>query len=231
MPVYNEEAAIQRTIRSWASEIDRLGVPYEFLVYDDGSKDRTEAILRELASTVEALDVRHHANMGHGPTILRGYREARGEWIFQTDSDGEMETVAFPELWQQRDGFDCLLGTRLGREATLTRRALTASSRLTVRFLFGGGGVTDVNSPYRLMRGAWLRRMLPLLPPDLFAPNVILAGLARRSGARIREFPVRHQNRRHGASSLGSFKVLRPALRSFAQTWQVARSTRAMPSR
>ena len=231
MPVFNEEAAIEQTIRAWTSQVDSLGVPYEFLVYDDGSKDRSEPVLRDLATTFAALDVRRHANRGHGPTILRGYHEARGEWIFQTDSDGEMDAAGFGELWRPRERFDFLIGTRVGREAPLTRRLLTASSRLTVRVLFGGGAITDVNSPFRLMRGSWLRAMLPLLQPDLFAPNVILAGLARRSGARILEVSVRHQNRRHGAGSLGSFNLLRPALRSFAQTWRVARSTKGPPSR
>ena len=79
MPVYNEAAAIGGVVRSWAAELDRLGIDYEMRVYDDGSRDQSAAVLEQLSNEVPRLLVTRHSNRGHGPTILRGYREARGE--------------------------------------------------------------------------------------------------------------------------------------------------------
>jgi len=219
MPVYNEEGAIRDVLVAWDDEIARLRVPYELRVYDDGSRDGTPAILDEVARKRPAVIPVHHSNRGHGPTIRRGYEEARGEWVFQVDSDDEMRAASFPDVWQRRDA-DLVLGYRVGRESPRMRRIVTAVSRWTVRCLFGGG-VRDVNTPYRLYRRALLARLLPLVPPDAFAPNVILTGLALRSGARIAEVPVPHLGRRSGTAHLARLRVLRAAARSFAQTARV----------
>jgi glycosyltransferase involved in cell wall biosynthesis len=223
MPVYNEEDAVAGVVRAWAAELDRLGIDYELRVYDDGSRDRTPDVLETLQRELPRLLVTRHHNRGHGPTILRGYREARGDWVFQTDSDGEMEPGSFERLWRERDDYDFLLGTRAGRRSAPARWLVTRVSRLAVRTLFGRG-VSDVNTPYRLMRRERLTPLLASLPDDLFAPNVVLSGLAVRHRLRIWETPVPHQGRRSGSGSLTSLrKVLQPAARSLRQTIAVAR--------
>jgi glycosyltransferase involved in cell wall biosynthesis len=227
MPVYNEEAAVSGVVRAWAAELDRLGIDYELRVYDDGSRDRTADVLLELSNQLPRLLVTRHSNRGHGPTILRGYREARGEWVFQTDSDGEMEPDSFGRLWAERERHDFLFGIRAGRVWTAPRWLMTRVSRLAVRMLFGSG-VADVNTPYRLMRRARLAELVSDLPDDLFAPNVILSGLAVRNGLRIWQTPVPHQGRRHGGGSLVSVrKLIKPASRSLRQTFAVARRKRS----
>jgi dolichol-phosphate mannosyltransferase len=223
MPVYNEAAAIGEVVRSWTTELDRLGIDYELRVYDDGSRDQTPVVLEQLSNELPRLLVTRHSNRGHGPTILRGYREARGEWVFQTDSDGEMEPVSFGRLWEKRADYDFLFGIRAGRVWTPPRWVMTRASRLAVRLLFGGG-VADVNTPYRLMRREALQPLLLSLPDDLFAPNVILSGLAVRRGLRIFEIDVPHQGRRTGKASLtGLRKLVKPATRSLRQTLAIAR--------
>ena len=225
MPVYNEGASITAVAEEWLGELDALNTSYEFLLFDDGSRDETAARLRELAAKAPAVRVVSQDNIGHGPTILRGYRQTRGEWVFQTDSDGEIGADGLRDLWRRRDEYDFLLGRRANREAGLTRRVITRVSRVSVGLLFGTG-IQDVNTPYRLMRGGWLRETISQLPDDLFAPNVILSGLAVRQGLRVFEMPVAHNNRRHGRSSLGSITALRPAATSLLQTLRVARRSR-----
>jgi glycosyltransferase involved in cell wall biosynthesis len=230
MPVYNEEGAVAEVVRAWDGELGRLGIAYELRVYDDGSRDRTGEVLVDLSHELPRLLVTRHANRGHGPTILRGYREARGDWVFQTDSDGEMEPDSFPVLWERRGDYDFLFGIRAGRQWTPARWVMTRGSRLAVRALFGGG-VADVNTPYRLMRRERLAPLVETLPDDLFAPNVILSGLAVREGLRIWQTSVPHQGRRHGGGSLVSLgKIARTAMRSLRQTLAVARSGKPKPA-
>jgi glycosyltransferase involved in cell wall biosynthesis len=221
VPVYNEEAAIAGVLASWTAELERLGIDHRLAVYDDGSVDGTPAILAGLVERNPRLSIVRQANRGHGPTILRGYREAGTPWIQQVDSDGEMAAAHFATLWHERERYDFLVGDRQDRESPLVRRLVSAGSRAAVHLMIGNG-VRDVNSPYRLMRRETLVPLLDLLPEDAFAPNTLLSGLAARAGLRIFERPVPHEGRRTGRGSLNAARLVGGVTRSFADTVSTA---------
>lgn len=227
MPVYNEEGAIAGVLRQWAAMLDALpDVRYELHVYNDGSRDGTARILRDLAVELAGKVVVHEkANSGHGPTILLGYREqaAAFDWLFQIDSDGEISPEKFPGLWQCREQYDFLIGRRTNRYSPPARRVISFISRLTVR-LFYGAGVDDVNCPFRLMRTATVGSSLAAIPSDSFAPNVIISGLACARSWRIHQVPVLFQERQTGEVSIKKWKLFKAACRSFRQTIAFARS-------
>jgi glycosyltransferase involved in cell wall biosynthesis len=228
MHVYNEGSVIAEVVTAWIQELERLGIDYEFRAYDDGSVDETGRMLERLAGAQHGMVVTRKASSGHGPTILRGYREAFGEWIFQVDGDAEMGPEHFEELWKQRDDYDLLIGRRQHRDSALTRRFITVGSRATVWALFGRA-VTDVNAPYRLIRRSALAAMLSMIPDDTFAPNVVISGLAARKGLRVREIWVGHRDRTTGTVSVVKSQLWRAAPRAFVQTLGIAiraRSTR-----
>lgn len=220
MPVYNEAEAIGPVLKKWMAMLDTLGIRYRIRAYNDGSKDATGKILAEVADAsdgrVLAVD---KANSGHGPTILRGYREAAedADWVFQIDSDDEMGPESFPELWSKRNDYDFLVGRRDGRRQPLARKVVSFVSRLSVR-LFYGKGIWDVNTPYRLMRAEVFAPFYAQIPDDTFAPNVILSGLAARHRLRLLEIPVPQHDRTTGEVSIKKWKLLKAAARSFAQT-------------
>jgi dolichol-phosphate mannosyltransferase len=221
VPVYNEEGAIAGVLAEWAVALERLEIDYRLAVYDDGSRDGTPRILGDLAERDRRLLVVRHANRGHGPTILRGYREARSPWILQIDSDGEMAASHFGTLWSPRESYDFLVGARQDRVSVPLRRLVSAGSRASVHALLGRG-VRDVNSPYRLMRRERLQPLLDLLPEDPFAPNVLLSGLAARAGLRLFETPVPHEGRRTGTGSLNLRRLWAGIARSFVDTLKTA---------
>ena len=169
--------------------------------------------------------VTRQENAGHGPTVLRGYREARGRWVFQIDSDNEMGPESFPDFWSRRDQYDFLVARRDGRQSPFVRRVISAFSRLTVRLAFGRS-VWDVNCPYRLMRREALLHLVARVPESAFAPNVILSGLAAQAGLRLGEYPVRHQGRKTGKVSLFGLRAWKAAWRSFRETVSVAAASR-----
>ena len=71
MPAYNEEASIRLVIKDWVEELDRLKIDYEILAYDDGSGDATGRLLKSFSNQNPRIQARSHANLGHGPTIMR----------------------------------------------------------------------------------------------------------------------------------------------------------------
>jgi dolichol-phosphate mannosyltransferase len=218
MPVYNEEGCIATVVRSWLMELEQLGINAQLRVLDDGSTDSTPGVLRVFERDPRVAIVRK-PNSGHGPTILLGYRAASRDavWVFQVDSDGELDPADFAPLWRARRDYDGVFGVRMNRAQSVARRALSVASRAAVRWLFGSG-VTDVNAPFRLMRATVLADLVERIPPSTFAPNVIIAGEYGRRGLRVLNMPVTHRPRRTGTSSVASLRLLRLAARSMRET-------------
>lgn len=220
VPVYNEEEAIGPVLVEWCAMLDQLGIDYRILAYNDGSKDNTANILNEMAAQYPGkIEAINKSNEGHGPTILRGYRDAsaRCQWIFQMDSDNEMGSTTFHKLWAAREEKDFLLGQRDGRVQPLPRKIISFVSRSVVRFFYGQS-VWDVNAPYRLMRVSCLSELFNKIPADTFAPNVIISGYVGKKKLRFQEFEVAHQDRQTGEVSIKKWKLLKAAMRSFKQT-------------
>jgi dolichol-phosphate mannosyltransferase len=219
LPIYNEEEIIRQVIDSWTLDLDHLGIDYELVAYDDGSRDNSLQILRNLEGLRPRLRVVAKPNSGHGPTILRGYRESEAEWVFQTDSDDEITSNSFALFWNEKDGRDLVIGIRVGRRSPLARRFISSISRATVHILFGAG-VTDVNCPYRLYRREVFNRAFKEIGDDVFAPNVLLTGYAIKRGLRILQIPVLATPRSSGEVSIRRLSLLRAASRSWLQTFR-----------
>lgn len=217
VPSYNEASLIEEVVTSWVNELARLGISYEFLVYDAGSRDGTLDILARLHTSYPGVEARVCPKLPHGPSVIKGFREARGNWVFQMDSDNEMGPEHFENLWTRREEFDFLLGCREGRESPLARRIVTAVSKLAVRMLFGAG-IDDVNSPYRLIRADALARLIAEIPADTIAPNVILCGLAVKRKLRIYQCRVPHRSRKVGTASLAKLRLWKIAAQALWQT-------------
>lgn len=217
IPVYNEEEIISFVIQDWISELRGLKIDFTIKIYDDGSKDNTLTILNQEAQKYSELHVIDKPNSGHGPTILQGYKEAGTPWILQVDSDNEMRAEYFGALWKNREKYDFLIGIRESRRQPLSRKIVTAISRATVRTIFGKG-VTDVNSPYRLMRRQAFESIFQTIRPDTFAPNVIISGMAAKKNLRIFETGVPVKFRTTGEVSIKKWKLLKSAVKSWWQT-------------
>jgi dolichol-phosphate mannosyltransferase len=218
MPVYNEEGAIAAVLNKWHAKLTELQIDFEIHAYNDGSKDGTLAILKEVASHNPRIIVHDKLNSGHGPTILLGYREnSDAEWLFQVDSDDEMEARDFDKVWSKRFDYDFIIGLRDGRNSPKARRIISWVSRMVIRILYGRG-VWDVNSPYRLLRSRQFKELFFTIPANTFAPNVIISGDAGFKKVRILQIPVKYHDRTTGEVSIKKLKLLKAAAKSLFQT-------------
>ncbi len=215
MPVYNESACIAKVVEDWIQALNQLGMEFEFFILDDGSTDSTSNELARFQGD-KRVKVLRHSNRGHGPTIMAGYLLACecADWVFQTDSDMEMESRHFAGLWNRRENYDAIMAVRSGRRQEASRQIISFISRLSVKILYGSG-VVDVNVPYRLMRSDALKPIVACIPPDVFAPNVIISGLLSLAGVRILNLHVPHEGRKTGTVSIASWRLLKGVFRSF----------------
>jgi len=218
MPVYNEEGAISSVLAEWTAELEALRIDYRIAVYNDGSKDGTLPALQAIAQKNPRIAVIDKPNSGHGPTILKGYLDhLDSSWVFQIDSDGELGPERFAELWRNREAYDFLIGNRVSRKSPLPRQITTWISRGIVWLLYGRA-VYDVNCPYRLFKPSWLKEHLVRIPPDTFAPNLIISGLASQLKLRVYQTDVVHTERTTGEVSIKKWKLFKAALASCRQT-------------
>ena len=221
MPAYNEEEELRRVLPQWLEVLENLRVDYVLHVYDDGSTDGTLQVLQSAAASRPRLAVHTVPHGGHGPAILRAYRDnAQIPWIFQADSDGEIPPRYFPQLWDHRHRADFVVGRRLHRREPLPRRTVSRLAFLLTRALFGPGTIQDVNIPFRLLRTAAFRAAFALIPEGTFAPNVLLSGYAAHRRLRIVQVDItEYQPRpRPVTASLRSWRILPTALRAGWQT-------------
>jgi len=211
MPIYNEHECIEQVLQSWHDTLAALQINFRILALNDGSTDDTAKVLQNFADNQRIIAI-NKKNSGHGPTILKGYRQAvkDAKWVFQCDSDNEMGPEHFKKLWNERQDYDAVFGIRSGRSQNLGRKTISFTSRLAIKYLFASG-VTDVNTPYRLIRSIILKKIIVNIPDNTFAPNIIISGIIAKQGHRILNLPVPHQNRQTGTVSITNLKLWRSA--------------------
>lgn len=218
MPVYNEEEVIERVTREWLRVLEGVEAEnWRLRIHNDGSRDNTGTILEAIQHP--CLEVVHAHNQGHGPTLVSAYRRAvtEAEWVFQSDSDGEIPADAFPEFWQRREEADLWVGHRQNRGGPLSRRVISTVLRWMNRLLYGPG-LSDVNCPCRLFRADAFAKTLEAMPDNTFAPNVLISGVACGGKTRVKELPIAYRPRQTGEVSIRRGRLAKAALKSAWQT-------------
>src|SRR5438874_10685494 len=88
LPAFNEEAGIAHAVAEADDALRRLGLGYEVLVVDDGSRDATAlAVLHASRDRPAVRLLRHPVNRGYGAALRTGFEAARGERVAFTDAD------------------------------------------------------------------------------------------------------------------------------------------------
>jgi dolichol-phosphate mannosyltransferase len=136
IPAYNEEQNIAALYRRLVAALDPLGMPYEIVVVNDGSSDRTLAILQELAGAderVAAVDLAR--NFGHQAAISAGLDHARGRAVAIMDADLQDPPEVLPAfIAKWREGYEVVYAVRAQRkEGPLKRLAYHTFYRILRR--------------------------------------------------------------------------------------------------
>lgn len=224
-PTYNEEKNIVAFLARTHEVLKRIGATHELIVVDDASKDRTRAEVRRLQKTIPEIRlIEREGERGVATAMVRGYEEARGEYLGAMDTDLAHDPAYLPEMLRliENHTADFVIGSRyvagsrfLGKP--LLHRIASYGGQFFVK-LFLRLPVKDTSNNYRIFRRAVWDQIKNRLHPE---GNVMLTEIVYRAhqrGFRIVEIPTIYHERRVGKSKLN---IARETFRFFKNILKV----------
>jgi len=209
VPLYNEEQVIAETHRRLKQVMDGVGEPYEILFVDDGSRDRTAAIARELCRRDGCTKlISFSRNFGHQAAITAGMEQASGQAVVIIDADLQDPPEVIPQMIEKwRQGYEVVYGRRLVRRGETFFKKATADAFYKLL-----AALTEVEVPldagdFRLLdrRAVEALRLLP-------ERNRYVRGLAAWIGFRQTDVPYVREQRLAGETKYPLRKMVRLAL-------------------
>jgi len=193
IPVYNEEEAIGHDLDLIKRTMDATNQPYEIIVVNDGSTDRTA----EIVSSKPGVRLVHHEhNRGVGAARTTGIRSAKGDIIIMTDGDGTYPNQDMPRLLQYMEKYDMVVGARRQEKGTL--KWLRAPAKWFIARLAAyltGTKIPDLNSGFRAFKREIALKYLNILPTThSWVSTITIAFLS--DGYLVKYIPIDYYKRK-----------------------------------
>jgi glycosyltransferase involved in cell wall biosynthesis len=216
---YNEEETLAEAVGDVHAALSAFGDrAFEILIVDDGSKDRTPAIARELEGRYpEARLIRHPHNLGPGSAILTGIRNSRNDVICFHAADQQLDFRQVAGFIPLLDDHDLVIGSRSGRPGYTAMRMLASKTYITLAHaLFGLGDYDDFNFLYLYRRE--LFEDMPIESDGVFmCTEVFVRALDR--GARVAKVEATCLPRRVGVSTCFRAPVIQKTFGEMFRFW------------
>ena len=220
MPAYNEEAVIEKSVRQVASVLRDLADDFEVIVTNDGSKDRTGAILSALAESEPELCLRvvtHERNQGYGAALASGFDAASKDLIFFTDGDKQFDVRELGLLLPMMDDpTHLVIGWRKHRADPPMRLFNAWGWKQLIHGLFGYTA-KDVDCAFKLFRRRVWQSVTVASRGATFSAEFLIK--ARRLGFSVKEAPVTHFPRTTGKATGAKLSVIARAFAELFQLW------------
>lgn len=217
IPAFNEEQRLPPTLARLRAYLDSRAQPYELVVVDDGSSDRTAACAREVGHDVVRVLV-NERNRGKGYSVKRGMLAAAGALRLMTDADLSTPIEDLPRLEAAiEQGCGVAIGSRAVRGANVEvpqgglREGAGRAFNLLVRAV-ALPQIQDTQCGFKLFTAEAAQAAFAQARLDGFAFDVEALFLARRAGIRIAEVPVTWRNDVAVASRVGPWNGARAFL-------------------
>lgn len=224
LPAYNEEENIRIVVEQALDVLPQYTDTFEIIPVNDGSSDRTGAILDELAREDDRIrPVSYAKNKGYGGAVSSGFKTSRYDYVMFMDADRQFDIHDISMLAPFVGSFDIVAGFRMERNDPLIRRINAEIFNIAVRILFGVH-LRDLDCAFKIFRGDQLRS-LDLISEGALV-NCEMQAKLRRQGATLVQVGVHHYPRVAGSPTGGSLKVILKAMRDILILWQKMRDYR-----
>lgn len=205
-PAYNEAENIDATIKGAALALENYRFPWEIIIVDDGSQDKTFETASNLKETYTNLRViRHDKNQGYGAAVWTGIKAAKYEYLFYSDADCQFDLKEIALLLQQAPEFPVILGYRHNRQDSYIRLLNARAWNLLNRFLFNLK-VKDIDCAFKLIRSDLLKNLKTESRGAMLSAEILIS--LQRQGQIFKEVPVSHRPRRAGRATGAKLSVI-----------------------
>lgn len=197
---YNEEARLPKTLQRMVSFLERNGISYEFILVNDGSKDRTlDFLKREAAQNPHIKYLSHFPNHGRGASIREGVLAASGDLILETDADGSVDDSAILKLlafYETHPEVDAVFGSREFPESKIPVRQPFLREFLGYGFLYlakimlASPFTTDFTLGFKSFRNKAAKDIFARQFDNHYVAEAEIVFISKRRGWRVMELPV-----------------------------------------
>lgn len=208
-PVYDEEANLAR-LHARVLEIFGDRTRWELVLVDDGSRDGSAALIRELARRdARVVGAFFAHNCGQTAAVCAGLQLARAPIVATLDADLQNDPADLPRMLEllEQGGHDAVVGYRQKRNDNFVRRASSKFAN-AVRNTISGDSIRDTGCSLKVFRSDAIQAI-----PLFEGMHRFLPTLLRYHGFSVVETPVSHFPRTAGVSKYGvwnrAFKALR----------------------
>jgi undecaprenyl-phosphate 4-deoxy-4-formamido-L-arabinose transferase len=206
IPVYNEEAGLAALFTRLYPALDKLGADYEVIFVNDGSRDRSAALLREQFQKRPDVTrvVLLNGNFGQHMAIMAGFERCRGERVVTLDADLQNPPEEIGRLLEAMDaGHDYVGGVRIQRHDPYLRKALSrAMNRVRER-------ITRIHmTDQGCMLRAYSRDIIQAIN-ECREVSTFIPALAYSFATNPAEVEVAHEERAAGVSKYSYYRLLR----------------------
>ena len=232
IPVYNEAGCLDANVQLLRTVLEDVsGGDWEIVLVDDGSSDRTGAVIDALAAGCEAIQGLHHGtNRGKGAAVRTGVLATRGDQVLFCDADMSTppETLG-PFVEALVAGADVVVGNRKSRDAHIERWQPPIRTWLGLGFTrlanaMTGLSINDYTCGFKLLRGDAARALFELVETPRWSFDVEILALAAQRGLRVEEIAVRWK---HVDDT--RVRVLRDVITSFLELLAIRRRLSRVP--
>ena len=206
VPVYNEEGCLQELIDRTLKALTSTGKKFEFILVDDGSRDRSAEIMKAAADAHPDVVIACILNRNYGQhsAIMAGFSLVRGDLVITLDADLQNPPEEIPKLVAKlREGYDVVGTIRENRKDTFFRRWASKMVNFMVRKLCNGKTMTDYGCMLRGYSRNVVNAILDCPEHGKFIPM-----LAMSYARRTIEIHVKHADRTAGESKYNIWKLI-----------------------
>jgi glycosyltransferase involved in cell wall biosynthesis len=206
VPFHNEEENVTALYARLKQVMEQVGDPFELVLVDDGSSDRTYKLLEEVAAVdSRVLVVKLRRNFGQTSALAAGFDHASGEFVLAMDGDLQHDPNDIPAFLEKlEEGYDVVSGWRKERIDNFLMRRIPSRCANWLMARLSGVEIHDFGTTFK----AYRREVIQNIP--LYGEmHRFIPALASWYGASICEIPIRNLNRERGKSHYGIGRTFR----------------------
>jgi len=224
-PCHNESENLGQLTAAIRAALDPLRRPYEIVLVDDCSSDRSWKAIRELGEgDPRVRGLRFAENRGQSAALWAGMKAAHGRIIVTLDADLQNPPAEIPRFLSALASADCVCGSRVAARAQGDNWVRRVSSRIAnaVRNRVSGETISDAGCCFRAFRRECIAEVKFFRGAHRFLPTLI-----RMEGFSLTEIPIGHAPRRAGRSHYGVWnRLFSSSADLLAVRWMKRRSIR-----